>query len=1015
MKRFSIPRVATALLALVVAAPPVSAQTTTGSIRALVTDAEGASVPGVSCTAETVASNVKRTGLTGANGEALLSALPPSDKYVVACALSGFNGSRSENILVTSGNTTTLRIGLQLASISEELTITAETPLVDMTRATTGQDLTLEFTENLPTARSYQGYLQLVPGVSPDLGGASGASGNPAARSGMNFADIDGVIGTSTDNYYYIEGINVTDPETGTFGANLNTEVIQEQKVLTGGIPSEFVGSSGLVSSVITKSGGADFFGSVGYGTADDGLRADNKHSPDANFSREDASITLGGPLFWKDTLWFFGSYREIDISDDITTLDTGVFIRTVDRKDEQAFGKISAAISQNQQLTASWMEDPTEISGSTSRTVVGNRDLAQIQGGERYLAAYTGIFGPVVVELASGKHNGEVSTVAAVRDELNGVIFLRTAGSTLAQQQLGGAGSDTLGDRDNEFSKGSLEWNLNTGSAGDHSIKFGVDLEKQTHLRNLVFTGDQFRGSLDNSLAGLTASQVSTLATTGQLTSSFFNVNNTSDLAGLITTINSLPNAASFYAAYDLNHDGTITAAELGSSLIFSSTAGNPNGKINYDRNIQSQFGPQNFQTEGTSFYLQDNMRWNNWSFNVGARAEEWVQNSAAGVELFTFDWDIAPRVSAVWDIQGDGKQKLAIFGGRYYDPIRTNITRFAGSDIGSVTLEQVFINNEWVTYRTRGGAAVIDGFIGPETKTPYTDEYLASYSRDLGGSQSVELSVYHRETRDIIDDYDPFLYLYTKASGRGVYPGDENSADTLFLGNEYFNFPAGVNPNFIITTIKGGKRDLDGAELVYRKRLSNSWQGIASYTYSDATGNINSSSNADFVGDALELDPRAPNTNGKLPGSIDHLVKASASYHFDFGLVMGASFRWNSGSYSTRSYVAVRRFLPVVVAPGDAFASNGVPSFQWVQSGAVGGIENPDYYTFDVSAHYTHAFGPVEGELFLSVANILDDQAAVRTQELVAGQGTVLFGQDKAWVDPRTITLGVRLGFGR
>ena len=99
---------------------------------------------------------------------------------------------------------------------------------------------------------SYQSYLQLVPGVLPD---DPQTAGNPASKSGINYSDIAGALGVSSDNFYYFNGINVTDPVTGTFGANLNTEIIQEQKVLTGGIPAEFVGTPGLLSSVITKSG----------------------------------------------------------------------------------------------------------------------------------------------------------------------------------------------------------------------------------------------------------------------------------------------------------------------------------------------------------------------------------------------------------------------------------------------------------------------------------------------------------------------------------------------------------------------------------------------------------------------------------------------------------------------------------------------------------------------------------------------------------------------------------------
>ena len=62
-----------------------------------------------------------------------------------------------------------------------------------------------------------------------------------------------------------IEDAGYTDPVTGTFGANLNTEIIQEQKVITGGIPAEFVGATGLISNVVTKSGSNTFHGSANY------------------------------------------------------------------------------------------------------------------------------------------------------------------------------------------------------------------------------------------------------------------------------------------------------------------------------------------------------------------------------------------------------------------------------------------------------------------------------------------------------------------------------------------------------------------------------------------------------------------------------------------------------------------------------------------------------------------------------------------------------------------------------
>src|SRR5690606_8867669 len=84
---------------------------------------------------------------------------------------------------------------------------------VDVTSATVGTTLTLDTVESLPTGRSYQSYLQLVPGVRPS------ATGNPSSRSGVNYSDVGGAVGQSTDNAYYIDGVDVTVPESGTFGA----------------------------------------------------------------------------------------------------------------------------------------------------------------------------------------------------------------------------------------------------------------------------------------------------------------------------------------------------------------------------------------------------------------------------------------------------------------------------------------------------------------------------------------------------------------------------------------------------------------------------------------------------------------------------------------------------------------------------------------------------------------------------------------------------------------------------
>ena len=81
--------------------------------------------------------------------------------------------------------------------------------------------------------------------------------------------------------------------------------------VTAGGIPAEYVGAPGLLSSVITKSGTNRLSGSVNYFFQNDGLVAENRNASDQEFSRFDTALTGGGPIV-TDEAWFFGSYRRV-------------------------------------------------------------------------------------------------------------------------------------------------------------------------------------------------------------------------------------------------------------------------------------------------------------------------------------------------------------------------------------------------------------------------------------------------------------------------------------------------------------------------------------------------------------------------------------------------------------------------------------------------------------------------------------------------------------------------------
>ncbi|MFA5908341.1 MAG: TonB-dependent receptor [Vicinamibacterales bacterium] len=975
-----------------------SAQVTnTGTIEIVVADADGGRLPGVTVTAAAADTITKRTVVTDGQGVAKLEALAPSAQYTVTVVLQGFKDLTREKILVRSGQTASLTVTMSIAGLTEAVQVTAATPLVDVRSATTGQDITLELTESLPTGRSYQSYLQLVPGVLPD---DQASGGNPAARSGLNYSDIGGNVGISADNVYYFDGINVTDPVSGTFGANLNTEIIQEQHVITGAIPAEFVGAPGLISNVITKSGSNTFHGSANYFFQNSNLVAENKNGAAEEFSTKDSAFTFGGPAF-KDKAWFFGSYRYTNRKDDVSTLDTNTFMRSVDNTQHQGFAKGSWAATTSDLFSASYMSDPTKINGRRQRDITNARDRAREQGGARYGATYTRVWGGTLLELGANKHNGEVTDLSAIRSSRNDVLFQRTDARVLTDEQVGGFGRDLIDERDNQAIRGSLQhvWK-------NHTFKGGGEWSRSDNFRDTLYVGQQGFTTLADKYrgAGITAAQVAG----GSWTGLQFDVTNTSDFNGLIRTIDASSDRAAFYAAYDANRDGVISQAEAGTGMVFNTA--NSAGGVNYDRDFQAATGPQETYSKGLSFFVQDEMTFNRLTLNLGLRTERWEHFATTGDNIYTFPWEFAPRLSAAYDIFGDGKHKASAFWGRYYDPVRNNMTNFAGTLTGSILEEQVFVSalNKFVTYRTRGGPAVQDAFFSPTTQTPYTDDMQFGYAVDLGHNMSFDALYFNRKSRDILEDYD--LELYADPNG---YPGPVNHPDSLFLGYDYFGYTQNPGSNFVIGTLAGGERNFQGLEFVFRKRFANNWQMLTSYNWNDAEGNTNSDSNADFQGDVDFLDPRAPNQYATQPGLIRNMVKGAGSYTFPFGLQLGGTFTWNSGTVASRTFLASGRNLPLRVTTANAFEFAGYTT-RWLAPDSVGSLTNPSWGQVDLRAQYNRKIiGEASAELFVDVFNVLNAQGAVRNQDLVAGSGGKAYGAPILWVNPRRAFVGARLKF--
>ena len=237
--------------------------------------------------------------------------------------------------------------------------------------------------------------------------------------------------------------------------------------------------------------------------------------------------------------------------------------------------------------------------------------------------------------------------------------------------------------------------------------------------------------------------------------------------------------------------------------------------------------------------------------------------------------------------------------------------MTNFAGTATGQTREEQVFILNQWVNYRTRGGPSTIDGFFSPTTKTPYTDEFQFQYEVDLGRT--------HERVGDVLQPSDPrhLRRLRSGALHRAVrLPGQHQRSEHALprLGILWLDGGEPPGRELLPRHAAGQQAELQrpraGRSGSDSRTAGNS---LASNTYLDATGNAISDGNADFAGDVLWLDPRALNNQGTVAGTIHRLFKAGASYTTRFDLELGAAYRWNSGPVVNTTEFASNRRLPL------------------------------------------------------------------------------------------------------
>ena len=275
-----------------------------------ITDGTGGVLPGVTVTATSPALQVPSvTTVTDAQGEYRLTPLPIG-LYTVVYELAGFQNLRRENVRLTVGFVAKLDLALNVGAVSETITVSGASPLVDVTNTATRTELTREQLDVLPTSRDgVKAFMGQVPGVRSNLDvGASSLT--------------DGVVyrayGQLGESWNMLEGVLASSPDVnGGGGSHFEFNSIEGTRIQTIGSNAEMPRRGILVDAVL-KSGGNEFHGNANvYGSSgaleannvSDELRAAGVRGAQKLHSLRDVSGNLGGRII-RNKLWFFGGAR---------------------------------------------------------------------------------------------------------------------------------------------------------------------------------------------------------------------------------------------------------------------------------------------------------------------------------------------------------------------------------------------------------------------------------------------------------------------------------------------------------------------------------------------------------------------------------------------------------------------------------------------------------------------------------------------------------------------------------
>ena len=672
-------------------------QAGTGRLEGVVRDAQGLILPGATVTLTGAAVMGQRTATTDVDGSYRFLALPPGT-YNLSFGLSGFQTLNREGVVVTSGATFTIDASLQIATVAETVTVTGESPVVDVKQTGVSSTFDTQELQEVPSATDMWAVLQQTPGVRMqgfDVGGSH--------KSQQTSYDSFGIKG---QNIIRNEGVNNTEGG-GWTGGYYDFYAIDEYRVSAQGADVEMSNPGSHVVAT-WKSGSNEFSSLTHFDFETEGMVTDNidqeledragSSAPVRGF--HELHVDLGGPVV-KDKFWFYGAYNYFKIDKIISGRDPSV--ATDIGKFNEYTGKINWQISEKDQFIGfshwSRKEKPYR---SLSSTIPADSILAQDSWSYIHKAEWQRVWSDRFFSNILAGHFGLIWPMVPAVDPATNPPRI-----DVATNQRRGAGWQPFDSwRWKPQSTGQFNYYV-PSAAGSHDFKFGYEWVIDSYR----FGANENSGAIwyrDSSAVGPCSP-----CAPGQLGQvneiRFYNTPTSPD---------------------DRNRHTDIYAQDIWS----------PNDRLTMT--IGVRYGRQDM------YYLDD---------SAEPILTEFFDSFSVESQRAKIFNTFAPRLGATVDLTGQGKSVLKAYYGRYYSNATT--MSLGINPVGNSYVQYKFLDpngnglydgqQELGDFVTGGGGAA-GQVIDPDLKPMYVDEFSFSVEHELKADTGLRFSYVRKQIRD-------------------------------------------------------------------------------------------------------------------------------------------------------------------------------------------------------------------------------------------------------------------------